>query len=167
MSIVDSSAPPPIAVRLARVEELDALAAAVAPQPLLVRYEITAVRLARLLGDALGRGEPVLVAPAEEDAAPLGFAWFQTRGTFAAGGYLRLIAVTPGDESRGVGAALLDAVERAVAVESRHLFLLVSHWNDGARRFYARRGYDEVGCLPAFVRPDADEIICCKRVRTE
>lgn len=153
-----------LVVRAARVDELAALAAAVAPQPLLVRYEITAERLARLLGDAIARGEPVVVA-ARGDDAPLGFAWFQTRGTFAAGGYLRLIAVAPGDVSRGVGAALLDAVERAVAVDSRHLFLLVSHWNEGARRFYARRGYDEVGRLPAFVRADTDEIICSKRVR--
>jgi ribosomal protein S18 acetylase RimI-like enzyme len=152
-------------VRPARVDELAALAAAVAPQPLLVRYEITAERLARLLGDAIARGEPVIVAAPDADAAPLGFAWFQTRGTFAAGGYLRLVAVAPGDVSRGVGAALLDAVERAVAVDSRHLFLLVSHWNEGARRFYARRGYAEVGRLPAFVRADTDEIICCKRVR--
>ena len=159
-----SDAPGALVVRPARADELAALAAVVAPQPLLVRYEITAERLARLLGDALARGEPVVVA-ALGDAAPLGFAWFQTRGTFAAGGYLRLIAVAPGDVSRGVGAALLDAVERAVAVESRHLFLLVSHWNEGASRFYARRGYAEVGRLPAFVRADTDEIICCKRVR--
>ncbi len=156
---------PALVVRAARADELGALAAVVAPQPLLVRYEITAERLARLLGDAIGRGEPVIVAAPDADAAPLGFAWFQTRGTFAAGGYLRLIAVAPGDVSRGVGAALLDAVERAVAVDSRHLFLLVSHWNEGARRFYARRGYDEVGRLPAFVRADTDEIICSKRVR--
>ena len=154
----EPSAPAPIAVRPARADELDALAAAVAPQPLLVRYEITAARLGRLLGDALRRGEPIVVAAKDDGGAPLGFAWFQTRGTFAAGGYLRLIAVAPGDESRGVGAALLDAVERAVAVEARHLFLLVSHWNEGARRFYARRGYDEVGRLPAFVRADTDEI---------
>ena len=156
-----------VVVRAARVDELAALAAVVAPQPLLVRYEITAERLARLLTDAIARGEPVIVAAAtdDRDAAPLGFAWFQTRGTFAAGGYLRLIAVAPGDVSRGVGAALLDAVERAVAVDSRHLFLLVSHWNEGARRFYARLGYAEVGRLPAFVRADTDEIICMKRVR--
>jgi len=46
------------------------------------------------------------------------------------------------------------------------MFLLVSHWNDGARRFYARRGYSEVGRLPAFVRADTDEIICWKRLPT-
>jgi ribosomal protein S18 acetylase RimI-like enzyme len=98
------------------------------------------------------------------DGAPRGFAWYLPSGTFAAGGYLRLIALAPGGERHGLGGALLDAVERDVAAHARHLFLLVSDWNDGARRFYARRGYAEVGRLPAFVLPDTDEIICCKRL---
>jgi predicted GNAT family acetyltransferase len=51
-----------------------------------------------------------------------------------------------------------------VAQSSRSLFLLVSHWNDGARRFYARRGYRELGTIPAFVRADTDEVICYKRL---
>jgi ribosomal protein S18 acetylase RimI-like enzyme len=152
----------PFTIRPARLDELTALTEAVAGQPLLVRYGIGALRLAQLLGEAIGRGEPVLLAG---DGAPRGFAWFLRAGTFAAGGYLRLIAVAPGDESRGVGAALLDAVEADVAAHTRHLFLLCSHWNEGARRFYARRGYQEVGRLPAFVLPDTDEIICWKRLR--
>jgi ribosomal protein S18 acetylase RimI-like enzyme len=144
------------------MDELPVLAAAVAPQPLLQRYGVTAERLQRLLADARGRGEPVLIAVA--GATPRGFAWYQPAGTLGAGGYLRLIALVPGDESRGVGAALLDEVERDVAAHARHLFLLVSDWNSGARRFYARRGYQEVGRLPAFVLPDVDEIICWKRL---
>jgi GNAT superfamily N-acetyltransferase len=150
-------------VRPARADELPALAAAVAPQPLLARYGVTAAGLARDLDAALARAEPILVA--DDDGTPAGFAWFLHQGTFASGGYLRLIALVPGREGHGAGAALLDAVEREVATRARHLFLLVSHWNDGARRFYARRGYLEAGTLPAFVRPDTDEIICWKRLR--
>jgi GNAT superfamily N-acetyltransferase len=116
----------------------------------------------RLLGEALGRREPVLVA--EVDGEARGFAWFLRSGTLGAGGYLRLIALVPGGEGGGVGGALLDAVERDVAAYTRNLFLLVSDWNEGARRFYARRGYQEVGRLPAFVRADIDEIICWKRL---
>jgi len=129
-----------------------------------VRYEISAARLQRLLAEAIGRGEPVLVAAPDDGGALAGFAWFQRSGSLGVGGYLRLIALVPGGESGGVGGLLLDAVERDVARHARHLFLLVSHWNEGARRFYARRGYEEVGRLPAFVRPDTDEIICCKRL---
>jgi len=154
---------PAMTVRPARLDELPALAAAVAPQELLVRYEITAPRLQQLLAEAIGRGEPVLVAD-DGSGHARGFAWYLYAGTLGVGGYLRLIALAPGGEGQGAGGALLDAVEADVATRARHMFLLVSHWNEGARRFYARRGYEEVGRLPAFVRPDTDEIICWKRL---
>jgi ribosomal protein S18 acetylase RimI-like enzyme len=149
-------------VRPARLDELPALATAVASQPLFVRYEIAATSLAQLLAEAIGRGEPVLVADA--GAGARGFAWYQHSGGLGTGGYLRLIAVVAGGEGQGIGGALLDAVEADVATRAHHMFLLVSHWNEGGRRFYARRGYAEVGRLPAFVRADTDEIICWKRL---
>ena len=151
-------------VRPARLDELSALATAVASQKLLTHYEITSTRLAQLLAEAIGRGEPVLVV--DDGGQPRGFAWYLYSGTLGVGGYLRLIALAPGTEGQGAGSALLDAVEADVATRARHMFLLVSHWNDGARRFYARRGYSEVGRLPAFVRADTDEIICWKRLPT-
>jgi len=153
-----------VIVRPARLDELSALATAVASQKLLTHYEITSTRLAQLLAEALGRGEPVLVV--DDGGQPRGFAWYLYSGTLGVGGYLRLIALAPGTEGQGAGSALLDAVEADVATRARHMFLLVSHWNDGARRFYARRGYSEVGRLPAFVRADTDEIICWKRLPT-
>ena len=149
-------------IRPARLDELSALATAGASQKLLVHYEISSTRLAQLLAEAIGRGEPVLVA--DDGGAPRGFAWYLYSGTFGGGGYLRLIALQSGSEGQGAGGALLDAVEQDVATRARHMFLLVSHWNEAARRFYARRGYVEVGRLPAFVRADTDEIICWKRL---
>jgi ribosomal protein S18 acetylase RimI-like enzyme len=151
-----------LTIRSAHRDELAVVATAVVGQPLLQRYGATAAGLTRDLNGALDRGEPVLVA---DEGKLCGFAWFLCNGTFAQGGYLRLIALAPGSEGRGVGGALLDEVERQVAVQSRNLFLMVSHWNEGARRFYAGRGYSEVGRLPAFIRPDTDEIICWKRLR--
>jgi len=148
-------------VRDARPDEIDALAAAVAPQPLLQRYQVDIPKMALALHDAQKNGQLVV---AEDEGRALGFAWFLPTGTFGNGGYLRLIALCPGHEGRGLGAALLDEVERRVA--PRPLFLLVSHWNQGARRFYAARGYREVGTLPAFMRADTDEIICVKKPLT-
>ncbi len=148
-------------VRDALDDELDALAAAVSSQSLLVRYQVSAAVLARGLHSACQLKQLIVL---EEEGEARGFAWFLPTGTFATGGYLRLIALVPGQEGRGFGGALLDEVERRVAATSRTLFLLVSHWNEGARRFYATRGYSEVGRLPAFVRADTDEIICMKKL---
>jgi GNAT superfamily N-acetyltransferase len=145
-------------IRDAAAGELDALTVAVGPQPLLVRYQVDLPKLALALEQARRDGQ-LLVA--EDQGRALGFAWYLPTGTFATGGYLRLIALVPGSEGRGLGAALLDEVERRVA--PKPLFLLCSHWNEGARRFYAGRGYSEVGRLPGFVRADTDEIICMKK----
>ena len=103
-------------VREATAGELLLLAQTVAGQPLLERYEMSADKLARELSGALVRGDQVLVA--EEGGRPLGFAWFLLTGTFGGGGYLRLIALAPGSEGRGHGAALCDEMERRVALVS-------------------------------------------------
>jgi ribosomal protein S18 acetylase RimI-like enzyme len=150
-------------LRDARPGEGARLAALVGAQPLLLRYQVDVAKLGADLEQALARGDSLVVV--EVDGAPRGFAWFLLRGTFAAGGYLRLIALQPGAENSGLGAALLDEVEARVAQVSRHLFLLVSHWNEAAQRFYRRRGYVEVGRLPGFVRADTDELIWQRRLR--
>jgi GNAT superfamily N-acetyltransferase len=120
-------------IREARRDELAALAGRCAGQELLRRYGTTAEKLTGFLERAHDRGDPLLVA--DYGGVAVGFAWFQTRGTFESGGYLRLIALEPGREGRGLGAALLDEMERRVAQVSPHLFLLVSDFNQAARRF--------------------------------
>ena len=62
--------------------------------------------------------------------------------------------------------AVLSHVEQTVRTHSRDLFLLASHFNEAAHRFYARHGYREVGQLPAYVRPDITEHIFWKRLRS-
>ncbi len=150
-------------IRDARADEVGAIADAVAGQPLLARYGTTRAALATSLGAALARGEGLLVA--DDEGAIAGMAWFTASGMFGAlGGYLRLIAVATGQEGRGTGAQLLDEVERRVATSSRRLFLLVSHFNQGARRFYAARGYAEAGRLEGLVVADVDEILMWRRL---
>jgi ribosomal protein S18 acetylase RimI-like enzyme len=144
--------------------ELPALARALAEVPLMVRYRREAAALERALAAAHARGEGLLVA-AEDGGAILGLAWFLREGTLALGGYLRLIAVLPGAEGKGTGAALLAAFERETAARSAHAFLLVSDFNAGAQRFYERHGYTRVGALPALVLPDVAEVLYWKRLR--
>ncbi len=149
------------ALRNATVSDARAMAEAVIAQPLLQRYAVSVDGLERTLSGAMERQEELLLV--EKSGQVAGFAWFLLTGTFGLGGYLRLIALRPGEERSGLGAQLLEEVERRVAKHSRALFLLVSHWNESARRFYSRRGYEEVGKLPALLLPDTDEMIYCKR----
>jgi ribosomal protein S18 acetylase RimI-like enzyme len=139
------------------------LAAGLAALPLMVRYGRSEPRLASDLRSALARGEGLLVA--EDGGAIRGLAWFLRSGTLGMGGYLRLLAVLGGAQGGGAGASLLAAFEAEVAKASAHAFLLVSDFNAGAQRFYARHGYVQVGAMPRLVLPDADELVYWKRLR--
>jgi GNAT superfamily N-acetyltransferase len=150
-------------IRPLREADVAALASDLARLPLLVRYRRDATRIARDLAEASARGDGLIVE--ERDGRVRALAWFQPTGTLGVGGYLRLLAVAPEATGEGVGAALLAAFEAEVARESRHAFLLVSDFNDGARRFYERHGYARVGALPGLVLPDVSELLYWKRLR--
>ena len=150
-------------VRPLAAEEIPALARGLAAVPLMVRYGQAPEALESALAAARARGERLLVA--DEGGAIRGLAWFLPQGTLGLGGYLRLIAMLSGAEGKGAGAALLAAFEAETAKESRHAFLLVSDFNDGAQRFYERHGYARVGALPGLVLPDVAEVMYWKRLR--
>lgn len=150
-------------IRPLRAADVATLAPALAALPLMLRYRRTAAQLAGDLDAALARGDGLLAWEVEGEAR--GLAWFLRDGTFGMGGYLKLIALAEGAQGGGAGAALLAAFEAEVARASRHAFLLVSHFNVDAQRFYERRGYARVGALPALVLPDVDEVVYWKRLR--
>lgn len=150
-------------LRPATAADLPPLAAGLGRLPLLRRYGRGADRIEADLAAALERGEGLLVA--EAGGAPAGLAWFLRQGTLGLGGYLRLMAVLPEAQARGVGAALLAAFEAEVAAASAHGFLLCSDFNLDAQRFYERHGWARVGALPGLVLPDVAELIYWKRVR--
>jgi GNAT superfamily N-acetyltransferase len=143
--------------------EIPALARGLAEVPLMARYGRGAAALERAIAAAHARGEGLLVA---DDGGTLrGLAWFLREGTLAMGGYLKLIAMLPGAEGKGTGAALLAAFEAETAARSAHAFLLVSDFNEGAQRFYERHGYARVGALPGLVLPGVAELLYWKRLR--
>ncbi|WP_290818862.1 GNAT family N-acetyltransferase [Halovivax sp.] len=77
----------------------------------------------------------------------VGFATFSVeRGSFeldATRGLLSNLWVDPAHRDRGVGSALLSAVESALADRGVEVCTLEAMaTNDGARRFYRRHGYD-------------------------
>jgi ribosomal-protein-alanine N-acetyltransferase len=95
-----------------------------------------------------------------EDGEVAAFALLEMHGPLA--GYLQTICVRPDRRGHGLGAALIGWVERRVARESPNVFLCVSSFNDGARRFYERLGYQVVGRLPAFIVREHDELLLRK-----
>ena len=147
------------------------LAHALAHGPLLSRYGADPSRLGDelcTLADSDRSSETLLIAvePGSASTAICGVARFSHSGMFGSfGGYLKLIAVADSQQGKGVGSLLLAQVEQAVAAHSRDLFLLASHFNDAAHRFYDRHGYREIGQLPDYVRPEITELIFWKRLR--
>jgi len=81
---------------------------------------------------------------------------------FLNGAYLRLIAVDPTYRGRGVGAALMRALETAAG---RAVYLCVTDFNRRAQAFYRRRGYQRVGILTDHAKPGVDEWLL-RRLRT-
>lgn len=97
------------------------------------------------------------------DGRPCGFVLVRPRGV-AGAPYIVSIAVDETCRSHGVGAILLAHVEAAYRPASAHLFLCVSSFNDRARAFYDRHGFEEVGRFRDFIIPGADEILLHKRL---
>jgi GNAT superfamily N-acetyltransferase len=129
--------------------------------PLLRRYGVTSPRARASLAEALKERDVVLVAL--EAGETLGLAWVITTRALDRAAYLRLLLVAEGEQSHGVGGALLAEAERmARASGCRHLVLLVTTTNRRARAFYARQGYEHVGNLPGFVHPAIGESLYVK-----
>ena len=138
-----------------------ALARLMTRSPLLQRYGVTLGGARSSLLEALRERDQLVVALERGD--PLGLAWVITTRALDRSAYLRLLLVAEGQQSRGVGAALLaDAERRARASACRHLVLLVTAMNRRARTFYAQHGYRHVGNLPGFVRPSVGESLYVK-----
>lgn len=132
--------------------------------PLMQRYRLSREAAHQQFATGLNRGDWLLVADTPETSA-CGFVWCLPQGAFGRSPYIRLIAVHPGFNGQGIGAALLDAAEARAAEIRADIFLLVSDFNTGAQRFYTRRGYEHVGLIPDYVVPGVSELLYRKKLR--
>jgi GNAT superfamily N-acetyltransferase len=140
-----------------------AVAALMASSPLLRRYAVSQ-RGARASLARARRARDVLLAAVDPEV--VGFAWLIVTRALDESAYLRLLLVAEGRQSAGIGAQLLEAIERAARRRgARHLVLLVTKTNRRARAFYQRHGYEHVGDLPRFVRRTIDEALYAKEIR--
>jgi ribosomal protein S18 acetylase RimI-like enzyme len=104
---------------------------------------------------------------AEQAGALLGYAcWGDIPGT-ESGFDLYWIVVSPERQGLGVGALLLDAVERQVVADGGHRLWIDTSGRDAyapARRFYSKQGYAEAARLPDFYRDGDAKVIFVKRL---
>lgn len=96
----------------------------------------------------------------EENGAVVGIALIRQKFLF--GDYLELLAIAPTFQGKGLGRTLLTYLEGIVFARTKNLFVCVSDFNAGARRFYARNGYQEIGPMPNFLIPGTAEILLRK-----
>jgi ribosomal protein S18 acetylase RimI-like enzyme len=81
---------------------------------------------------------------------------------FLLGDYLELLAVAECARQKGIGGQLLTHIEQLVFERTKNLFACVSDFNESARAFYKKHGYQEIGPMPNFLIPDSAEILLRK-----
>ncbi len=84
------------------------------------------------------------------------------RQKFLVGDYLELLGVADWARNQGTGTQLLGHVESLVFARTTNLFACVSDFNQGAREFYRKMGYQEIGPMPNFLIPGSAEILLRK-----
>lgn len=75
------------------------------------------------------------------------------------------IGVSPSVQRKGVGSALLRDAEATARARGARMLLISTSSTDataGARAFYARTGYTEVGRVPAYYGPGDDKVMLWK-----
>lgn len=81
---------------------------------------------------------------------------------FLLGDYLELLGVAEWARHKGIGSLLLKHVEQLVFERTKNLFACVSDFNQAARDFYKKQGYQEIGPMPNFLIPGSAEILLRK-----
>ena len=81
------------------------------------------------------------------------------------GSYLELIGLCPDQQGRGLGTAILHWMERETETLAMNCWVLVSSFNDSARRFYLRQGFREITTLEALVSRHSHELLLRKVLR--
>jgi len=80
------------------------------------------------------------------------------------GEYLKILVVEPELQSRGLGRRLMAELERRAFQRWPNVYLCVSDFNAGARRFYRQLGYEEVGVLRDLLLAGKHEVLMRKSV---
>jgi ribosomal-protein-alanine N-acetyltransferase len=120
------------------------------------------------LGRTYEQAVRILTSPTREvyvgvvDGRVVGFVVLIMRGAFV--GFVQTLAVEPALRGRGIGEALMRFAEDRIFRDTSNVFLCVSSFNEGARRFYRRLGYEVVGELKDMLVRGHSEVLMRKTV---
>jgi GNAT superfamily N-acetyltransferase len=81
------------------------------------------------------------------------------------GSYLELIGLFPDRQGQGLGAAILQWMEQETKPWAMNCWVLVSSFNDAAKRFYLRQGFKEIANIEALVSARSNELLLRKVLR--
>lgn len=114
---------------------------------------------AERLAASLGSSRPdVMSFEARWGAAPCGLLSMRLDWLF--GPYIRLLAVVPDAQSKGVGTALIGrAIDTATMRGDGNLWVCASAFNEAAIAFYERQGFRRIGTLTGLVIASEDEVL--------
>jgi ribosomal protein S18 acetylase RimI-like enzyme len=84
------------------------------------------------------------------------------REKFLLGDYLELLGIALWARGKGLGGTLLKHIEPIVFGRTKNLFACVSDFNEQARAFYKKHGYQEIGPMPNFLIPGSAEMLLRK-----
>ena len=90
----------------------------------------------------------------------VGFIIVEMVGTFK--GYIKSVCVSPVHRGQGIGSLLMNHAEERIFSETPNVFLLVSDFNSGARKFYKRLGYEEIGGFKDYITRGHSEVLMRK-----
>lgn len=81
------------------------------------------------------------------------------------GPFLQTLFVLPDAQGQGIGTQILKWFEAAAADEgARQAWITVSSFNESARRFYDRQGYETLATLPDLIADGFDELLLRKKL---
>ena len=81
------------------------------------------------------------------------------------GSYLKILAVLPAYQGRGIGSAALDWLEAtARANGDRNQFVVTSAFNSGGLKLYTRHGFTPIAEMPGLIADGETEILLRKRL---
>ena len=146
-------------IRAYKPEDREAVVRMLADSEPWKRLGYTAADWARLF-DAIPQGRDAFII--ETNGAVAGLALIRPR--FLMGDYLELLAIAPAARGKGLGGTLLNYLEGLVFARAKNLFVCVSDFNQEARRFYRRHGYQKIGPIPNLLIPGSAEILMRKTV---